>query len=69
MDAKRTLHAKPLGAYKMGSAHPGQLGSGQERKNDKRALGGEKIQLQVTSYMLQVISLQVTSYMLQVINL
>jgi hypothetical protein len=53
----------------MGSAHPGQLGSGQERKNDKRALGGEKIQLQVTSYMLQVISLQVTSYMLQVINL
>jgi ribosomal protein S18 acetylase RimI-like enzyme len=39
-DVSRTLHAKPLGVSKTGSAHPGQKANKQERTLGKRAGGG-----------------------------
>jgi hypothetical protein len=39
---RRTLHAKPLGDSKKRSAHPCQLGGGQESDNWKRGLAEEK---------------------------
>jgi hypothetical protein len=45
---RRTLHAKPLGAPKAWSAHPGRQGGGQERPIGKKSGGGSTTRILFT---------------------